>query len=82
MPADVRQLFRLIDWLMELPAELQDGFRQELHKFEEDSSPVVKWGRSDVCCQNEITAITATPSLALGASREVPAEQPIGKSYW
>jgi hypothetical protein len=31
---DVRQLFRLIDWLMELPAELQDGFRQELHKFE------------------------------------------------
>jgi hypothetical protein len=36
LPADVRQLFRLIDWLMELPAELQDGFRQELHKFEEE----------------------------------------------
>jgi hypothetical protein len=34
--ADVRQLFRLIDWLMELPAELQDGFRQELYKFEEE----------------------------------------------
>jgi hypothetical protein len=32
---DVRQLFRLIDWLMELPAELQEGFRQELHEFEE-----------------------------------------------
>lgn len=36
LPADVRQLFRLIDWLMELPTELQDGFRQELHKFEEE----------------------------------------------
>jgi hypothetical protein len=34
--ADVRQLFRLIDWLMELPDELQGSFRQELHKFEEE----------------------------------------------
>jgi hypothetical protein len=25
----------LIDWLMELPPELQEGFRQELHTFEE-----------------------------------------------
>jgi len=33
---DVRQLFRLIDWLMELPAELQEGFRRELHEFEEE----------------------------------------------
>src|SRR5205807_10553634 len=32
---DVRQLFRLIDWLMELPAELQEAFRQQLHEFEE-----------------------------------------------
>ena len=36
LPADVRQLFRMIDWLMELQAELQDGFRQKLHKFEEE----------------------------------------------
>jgi hypothetical protein len=34
--ADVRQLFRLIDWLMELPKELQESFRQELHEFEEE----------------------------------------------
>ena len=34
--ADVRQLFRVIDWLMELPAELQDGFRRDLHRFEEE----------------------------------------------
>jgi hypothetical protein len=34
--ADVRQLFRIIDWLMDLPPELQDGFRKELHEFEEE----------------------------------------------
>ena len=33
---DVRQLFRLIDWLMELPDELQGTFRQDLHEFEEE----------------------------------------------
>jgi hypothetical protein len=32
---DVRQLFRLIDWLLELPPELQQDFRQELYAFEE-----------------------------------------------
>ena len=34
--AEVRQLFRLIDWLMELPAELQEGFRRDLYEFEEE----------------------------------------------
>jgi hypothetical protein len=34
--ADVRQLFRLIDWLMELPKALQEGFRQDLYVFEEE----------------------------------------------
>jgi hypothetical protein len=34
--ADVRQLFRVIDWLMDLPPELQQGFRKEIHEFEED----------------------------------------------
>jgi hypothetical protein len=33
---DVRQLFRLIDWLMELPAELQEEFRQDLYEFEQE----------------------------------------------
>jgi hypothetical protein len=32
---DVRQLFRLIDWLLELPPDLQQDFRRELHAFEE-----------------------------------------------
>jgi hypothetical protein len=35
---DVRQLFRLIDWLMDLPKELQEGFREEMHRYEEDKS--------------------------------------------
>jgi hypothetical protein len=33
---DVRQLFRLIDWLMVLPQELQEGFRHDLYRFEEE----------------------------------------------
>ena len=32
---DVRQLFRVIDWLMELPAPLQANFRQDVDKYEE-----------------------------------------------
>jgi hypothetical protein len=33
---DVRELFRLIDWLMELPAPLAAAFQQDLHKIEEE----------------------------------------------
>ena len=32
----VRQLFRLIDWMVQLPAELQQQFREEIHRFEEE----------------------------------------------
>ena len=32
--ADVQQLFRLIDWLMVLPVELQGIFRDEIYEFE------------------------------------------------
>jgi hypothetical protein len=32
---DVRELFRLIDWIMELPADLQEAFRTDLHGYEE-----------------------------------------------
>ena len=31
---DVQQLFRLIDWLMVLPAGLQGSFRDELYEYE------------------------------------------------
>jgi hypothetical protein len=32
---DVRQLFHVIDWLMELPSPVQQRFEQELHEYEE-----------------------------------------------
>jgi hypothetical protein len=35
---DVRQLFRVIDWLMDLPKELQEGFREELYRYEEEKT--------------------------------------------
>jgi hypothetical protein len=33
---DVRQLFRLIDWLMDLPTELQQDFRKNVFRWEEE----------------------------------------------
>jgi hypothetical protein len=33
---DVRQLLRIIDWLLELPWELQEGFQDEFHAWEEE----------------------------------------------
>jgi hypothetical protein len=33
---DVRQLFRLIDWILDLPVELQERFREEIYRHEED----------------------------------------------
>jgi hypothetical protein len=33
---DIQQLLRLIDWMMTLPEELEEGFRQDLHAFEEE----------------------------------------------
>ena len=33
---DVRQLFRVIDWILDLPSELQRGFQEELHAWEEE----------------------------------------------
>src|SRR5262245_24141771 len=32
---DVRRLFRLIDWLMELPPPIQDDFEQEVDEYQE-----------------------------------------------
>ena len=34
---DVVQLFRLIDWMMVLPQELQQEFKEELSRYQEDS---------------------------------------------
>ena len=32
----VRKLFRILDWLLTLPKELEQSFRQELDRFEEE----------------------------------------------
>ena len=32
----IRQLFRVIDWLLELPCELERQFQEEIHRFEEE----------------------------------------------
>jgi hypothetical protein len=34
---DIRQLFRLIDWIMYLPPELEEAFRIEIQQFEEEN---------------------------------------------
>ena len=33
---DVQQLFRFIDWLMELPGDLDEQFRRDVQKYEEE----------------------------------------------
>ena len=33
---EIRQLFRLIDWLMELPREFEEEFQEQIHRFEEE----------------------------------------------
>ncbi len=35
-PNDVQQLFRLIDWMLVLPTELDAGFRDEIDRFEQE----------------------------------------------
>jgi flagellar biosynthesis/type III secretory pathway protein FliH len=35
-PEDIRQLFRFIDWLLELPAELEQSFRDEVYQYEQE----------------------------------------------
>ena len=32
----VRQLFRVLDWMLALPLELNESFREEIHRFEEE----------------------------------------------
>jgi len=45
---DVRQLFRVIDWLLELPPPLKRRFVNEVHNYEEERSmpfmTTIKWG--------------------------------------
>jgi hypothetical protein len=52
---DVRELFRLIDWLMELPPPLANLFRKELDEIQEENrmpyvTSIERLGRCDVIC--------------------------------
>jgi hypothetical protein len=52
---DVRELFRVIDWLMELPPALANVFRQELDKIQEERrmpyvTSIERLGRCDGLC--------------------------------
>lgn len=33
---EIRQLMRFIDWMMDLPPALEEEFRQEIHRYEEE----------------------------------------------
>jgi hypothetical protein len=35
---DIRELFRIIDWILDLPDDLQQAFRGEIHQYEEENS--------------------------------------------
>lgn len=74
---DVRQLLRLIDWLMALPEDLDEEFRAELHAFEkEESVPFVtsferagmKRGVEKGLRQGRIEAITLALDIKFGAA--------------
>ena len=40
-PEDVRQLFRFIDWVMELPAGLEQDFWNEITEYQEKRRPFI-----------------------------------------
>jgi hypothetical protein len=59
---DVRQLFRLIDWILDLPAELQERFREEIHRHEEDKrmpylSSIERLAREEGLREGEATGL-------------------------
>jgi hypothetical protein len=53
---DVRELFRVIDWMMELPPPLQDVFWQDVDKIQEDKrmpyvTTIQRVGRREECAR-------------------------------
>jgi len=34
--ADVLEFFRVIDWILDLPEDLQEQFREDIHRYEEE----------------------------------------------
>lgn len=71
-PDDMRQLFRLIDWMMRLPPELERLFRDELERIEEAQrmpyvTSIERLGREDGCREERKIAIRLLLELRFGA---------------
>ncbi|NES18368.1 MAG: transposase [Symploca sp. SIO3E6] len=50
--SDILELFRLIDWMMTLPNQLQSGFQREIKDFEEENkmpyvTTIERWARQE-----------------------------------
>lgn len=57
---DILEIFRLIDWMMSLPKDLQRGFKQEILRYEEE---------------NQMPYITSIEQLAIEEGREQGLQQ-------
>ena len=63
-PAEVRQLYRFVDWLMDLPKELEEQLRTELAQFEKEK---------------KMPYVTSIERLAIEEGREQGLEQGLRK---
>jgi hypothetical protein len=63
---DIRQLFRLIDWMMHLPDELQEGFSEDVSQFEEEKKmPFVTYIERRGLKRGEIKGLLQAIALGL-----------------
>jgi hypothetical protein len=63
---DVGQLFRLIDWMMDLPEELEEQFHQDMSQFEEEQTmPFVTYAERRGIKRGEIKGLWQAIALGL-----------------
>ena len=70
---DVRQLFWIIDWMITLPAELEEEFRQELARYEEERhmpyvSSIERLARDEGLKTGLLAGIAASLKAKFGAA--------------
>src|SRR5262249_34325514 len=74
---EVRQLFRLLDWMVQLPKELEDDFQQEMFAFEEERKMpyvtsierfAIKKGREQGLRKGALEGIAANLKAKFGAA--------------
>ena len=66
----IRQLFRVIDWLLELPRELERQFQEEIHRFEEERqmpyvTSIERMAREEGVQQGELRGLQQGIEVAL-----------------